>query len=139
MIVLDTGGLFAALNPDQHEHGAARAALELEHPPYVLSPFVLTELDYLMTTRGGVDPELALLGQVSGRAYELASFDADDVARAAAVIEQYRDLRLGLADASIVVLADRYGTDRVLTLDERHFRVVRPLQGGYFTLLPADA
>jgi uncharacterized protein len=139
LILLDTGGLFAALNPDQREHTAARAALELEAPPYVLSPFVLAELDYLTVTRGGTDPELALIGQVSSSAYELAPFDAADVARAAAVIEQYRDLRIGIADASIVVLADRYGTDRVLTLDERHFRSVRPLQGGYFRLLPADA
>jgi predicted nucleic acid-binding protein len=138
-LIIDAGGLFAALNPDQREHDAALRALEHEPPPHVLSPFVLAELDYLIRTRGGVRPELALLGQVSSGAYELASFDASDVARAAAVIDRYRDLRIGLADASIVVLADRYGTHRVLTLDERDFRAVRPLQGGHFTLLPADA
>ena len=46
---------------------------------------------------------------------------------------------IGLADASIVVLANRYDTDRVLTLDERHFRALRTLDGKPFTLLPADA
>jgi uncharacterized protein len=29
-------------------------------------------------------------------------------------------------------------TTRVVTLDERHFRSVRPLWGEVFTLLPAD-
>lgn len=56
-----------------------------------------------------------------------------------AEIERYRSLSIGLADASLVVLADRYGTNRLLTLDERRFRAVRPLGGGAFRLLPTDA
>ena len=52
---------------------------------------------------------------------------------------RYADLGLGLADCSIVVLAARYGTRRLLSFDERHFRAVAPLQGGSFGLLPADA
>jgi predicted nucleic acid-binding protein len=74
----------------------------------------------------------------SGR-IELASFDREDVASARALIARYADLGIGLADASIVVLADRYATNRILTLDERRFRALRPLAGGHFTLLPADA
>jgi predicted nucleic acid-binding protein len=44
-----------------------------------------------------------------------------------------------LADLSIVVLAHRFRTTRIATFDERHFRALRPLDGGSFTLLPADA
>jgi hypothetical protein len=36
----------------------------------------------------------------------------------------------------MLVLAERHGTDRILTLDERHFRAVRTSTGGAFTLLP---
>jgi uncharacterized protein len=39
----------------------------------------------------------------------------------------------------LVVLAERYGTTRILTLDERHFRAIKPLHADAFTLLPADA
>jgi predicted nucleic acid-binding protein len=53
-------------------------------------------------------------------------------------MERYADLRISLADASIVVLAERHRVHDVLTLDERHFRVLtadeKPLR-----LLPADA
>ena len=35
-------------------------------------------------------------------------------------------------------LAERYATRRLLTFDERAFRSVPPLQGGSFTILPAD-
>jgi predicted nucleic acid-binding protein len=61
------------------------------------------------------------------------------VAQARSVIAKYHDLKIGLADASIVVLAARYMTTRVLTLDLRHFRAMEPLQGGSFTILPTDA
>jgi predicted nucleic acid-binding protein len=43
-----------------------------------------------------------------------------------------------LTDASVVVLADRYGAKDILTLDERHFRVVRTRDRRPFRLLPAD-
>jgi hypothetical protein len=36
------------------------------------------------------------------------------------------------------VLAADPKTTRLLTLDERHFRALRPLWGEAFTLLPAD-
>ena len=138
MILLDTSGLFAAINPDQPEHEAARVALAAEAAPLVLSPFVLAELDYLIVTRGTVEAELAFLGEVAAGAYEIAAFDSDDVRAAAALITQYYDLGIGIADASLVVLAARYGTDRVLTLDERHFRALRSPRGQPFTLVPAD-
>jgi predicted nucleic acid-binding protein len=52
--------------------------------------------------------------------------------------EQYADLDLGLADLSVVVLAHRFRTTRLLTFDERDFRAVTPLAGGSFTLIPRD-
>jgi predicted nucleic acid-binding protein len=55
------------------------------------------------------------------------------------VLEQYSDLGLGLADASLVVLADRHDVLEILTLDERHFRALRGPHGRPFRLLPADA
>jgi hypothetical protein len=66
-------------------------------------------------------------------------FSANDVGRALGVVQQFADLEIGLADASIVILAERYGCGSILTLDERHFRVVTQLNGKPFRLLPADA
>ena len=139
MILLDTSGLFAALVRNQRAHEAVLAALVAAAPPFVLSPFVLAELDCFLGREAGVDEELALLEEVAAGAYELAAFDAADVRDARLVIDRYRDLRLGLTDASIVVLAGRYRTHRILTLDERHFRAVKTPGGEPFVLLPADA
>jgi len=91
----------------------------------LLSPFVLAELYYLLATRLTQREEIALLGEVNRGAYSLEPFSTGDVAEAVSIIERYSDFEVGLADASNVVLANRYGTLDLLTLDERHFRVLR--------------
>jgi uncharacterized protein len=138
LILLDTSGLLSALVADEVAHAESRRVLETHDQPFVLSPFVLAELDNLIAARAGSQAELAILAEVGSGTYELATFDADDVVRAADVIARYGDLGVGLTDASIVVLAERYGTTRVLTLDERHFRALRTHEGRAFTVLPAD-
>jgi predicted nucleic acid-binding protein len=56
------------------------------------------------------------------------------------IAASYAHSALGLADASLVALAERLGTPSIATLDERRFRAVRPLTGAKaFELLPADA
>ena len=139
MILLDTSGLLAALDAAQRVHAAAAQALQATRPPRLLSPFVLAELDYLLATRVGSGAQFALLDEVARGTYRLEPFDGDDVGRARVIIDRYADLELGLADASIVVLAERHDVRDVLTLDERHFRAVRALKGRRFRVLPADA
>ena len=108
--------------------------------PLVLSPFVLAELGYMILTRYGASEELALLGEVVRETYRLEPFSAEDVAEAQTVIDRYSGFGdLGLAEASNVVLAERYGTRDILTLDERHFRTIRGPRGRPFRLLPADS
>ena len=138
MILLDTSGLLAAIDDRQPEHAAA-ARVVLRPNIRLLSPFVLAELDYLLATRLGQAAELRFLDEVTRGAYQLAEFGPTEIADASAVIRRYAALDLGLADASIVVLADRYRCLDVLTLDQRHFRTVRGPGGRPFRLLPFDA
>jgi predicted nucleic acid-binding protein len=138
VILVDTGGLFTALNDTEPNHERTLRFVLETNEALLLSPFVLAELDYLLSTRAGIDAELALLDDVARGAYTLVDFASADVASARNVIARYRNLEIGLADASIVVLAGRFGTDRVLTTDERHFRALRAPDGRPFRLLPAD-
>src|SRR2546421_228044 len=70
---------------------------------------------------------LAFLDEVTAGVYDVAEVGGDEVAKAKTVLDRYADLPLGLTDAVNVVLADNLGTDRILTLDQRHFRAVKPL------------
>lgn len=139
MILLDSSGLVAALRPSEARHPEVVRFLAGEPGPFVLSPVTLCETDYLLRTRVGGDHQAAFLDEVADGAYELPPFGRDDVRAAVDVVRRFRDLDLSLADASIVVLAGRYGTNRVLTLDERHFRALRTPSGDPFAVLPADA
>ena len=138
MIILDTSGLLAATDASARTHALSAAALRVSEPPRCLSPFVLAELDYLLTTRVSRVAARRLLDEVAGGAYRLEAFGVADVAQAVAILERYQDLDLGLADASIVVLAERYETRDILTLDERHFRALRDSRGRSFRILPSD-
>jgi len=138
VILVDTSGLLAALDPRQNHHAAAARVL-LTPQQRILSPFVLAELDYLIGTNAGQDEALKLLRDVARGVYQLEPFGAADIASATAIIESYADLRLGLADASIMVLAQRHRCWDVLTLDQRHFRVVLGPDRKPFRLRPFDA
>lgn len=138
MILLDTSGLLA--NYDRRDRRHAEVKRILARPERrILSPFVLAELDYLVTKIAGQPTELAVLDDVARSAFHLAHFDSTDVQSARTIIGMYADLGLGLADASIVVLAERYQCHDILTLDERHFRAVVGPGGKPFRLLPTDA
>ena len=139
MIVLDTGGLYAALDANEALHGRAVAALVSAKPPRALSPFVLAELDYLIGSRVGHPAQMALMEEVARGAYQLEPFSSEDIGDAKRVMERYADLRIGLADASVVVLATRNETLDLLCTDERHFRALRGPGGKPFRLLPFDA
>ena len=139
MIVADTSALFALVDERQEDHQRVADIVEREAGPFLLSTFVLAELDYLLASRLGVDAELEFLRSVADGDYPIETFDEVEIAEAVQLIERYREHEIGLADASIVLLADRASTRTVLTLDERHFRTLRPKGGGRFTILPADA
>jgi predicted nucleic acid-binding protein len=139
VIVLDTGGLYAALDANETLHGRAVAALVTAAPPRVVSPFVLAELDYLIASRVGHEAQLALVDEVARGAYQLELFSSEDLSHARRIMERYADLRIGLADASVVVLANRHRTLDLLCTDERHFRVIRGPGGKPFRLFPFDA
>ncbi len=138
MIVLDTGGLYAALDANETLHGRAVAALVSSRPPRLLSPFVLAELDYLISTRVSHKAQMALIDEIARGAYQLEPFSPEDVGLARRVMERYADLHVGLTDASVVVLAQRHRTLDLLCTDERHFRSLRGPGGRPFRLLPLD-
>lgn len=135
-MIVDTSALLAFFDSSEPDHEAVSKALDETTELLVVSPYVVAELDYLVATRIGVDAELAILRELAGGAWELPAFGAPELEKAASIVKKYRDQDIGVADASNVVLADRYHTRTMLTLDRRHFDVLRPVGGGRFAVLP---
>lgn len=134
MILADTSGLLSLYNRREPTHPSVAEAVAQEQGPFVVSPYVVAELDYLVSTRLGADAEQRVLAELASAAYVLASVDRDDLRACIELISRYAGI--GVADASMLVLADRLGIDRVLTLDRRHFEVARTPSGRALALVP---
>jgi uncharacterized protein len=137
-LLLDAAPLAALADPREPERTAILGALRDEPGALVVPAPVTAEIDYLLSARFGQPARSAFLRDLADGRFVAACLERDDYAAVRDLDARYSDLRLGLADCSLVVLAQRYGTVRVMSFDERHFRAVAPLQGGAFSLVPAD-
>jgi predicted nucleic acid-binding protein len=137
--IADTSALIAFFNKTDKHHQAVREAVAgVGH--LVVSPCVLTEVDYLLASRQGSLAARDVLGYVAGRVavgrWEIPDIDARLTA-AHELLGKYP--AIGLADAMNVVLARDFHTDAIATFDHRHFRMIRPLTPhDAFRLLPDD-
>jgi predicted nucleic acid-binding protein len=141
VVILDTGPLTALFNANGPEHSACQAALaQCGHA--VISPLVLAEADYLITSRVGQEAAFAALDYIARKA-ALGRFEVPEVGphlySARAVMQTYAGLDIGLTDAMNVVLAREFRTNALATLDRKHARAIRPLTAHEaFLLLPDD-
>lgn len=138
MIVVDTSVIYALVDRADAWHEAVADWYRTADPDLATTPLVLAEVDHLVAARAGAAARTAWRRDIVAGAYAVhwwASAPQDTVALA----EQYADLGVDLTAASLAVLAGRLGTVQVATLDQRHFRALRPQQGGKaFRLLPTD-
>lgn len=137
-LVADSGALYALFDADDSHHPAVREVLDAERGPIIVPTAILAEIDYLLREFLGIDAELDFPNGITEGAYTLEALTLVDLARCRDLMSLYRDLDLGLADSCIIATAERRGVKRVLTVDERDFRAVRPAIGK-LELLPADA
>lgn len=68
--------------------------------------------------------------------FRLESLTAVDLPRILELMRQYADSNIGFVDASIVAVAERLNIRQVITLDRRHFGLIRPRHCLTFTILP---
>lgn len=133
--IVDTGPLYAAADADDDDHQASLRVLERRDLDLVVPALVVAEATYLIGRRLGPHAEAAFLRGLDG--LEVEAPDRSDWPVMAALVERYADFPLGGTDASIAALADRLGTDLIITLDHRHFATLRSSTGGSYRLLPS--
>lgn len=140
-LIVDTSGYLVGASATHPLRSQVISLLNEADQPPVVSPLVIAEIDYLVLDKLGVPRELAVIDDLTSGAYEVPDLDVDDLRAAGDLVAKYRDLKIGLTDAVSAVLADRFGTDAILTMDQRHFRTLTPLgrQFDAFRLMPFDA
>ncbi|HTD44199.1 MAG TPA: PIN domain-containing protein [Bryobacteraceae bacterium] len=137
-LIADSGGIYALYDRRDTHYARVRAAVEQEKDEIIIPSVVLTEIDHLLRMRVGNRAMLQVLADIDKGAFQIEAVTPDDLRRCGALIRLYAHLDLDLCDAAVVAAAERLGTKRILTVDERDFRVIRSLAGESFILLPAD-
>lgn len=132
--IVDAGPLVATADSNDPNHARCLELLRRRDFDFVVPVLVVAEATYLTATRGGPAREAALLRGL--RQFAIEPPADDEWPTIADLVERYADFPLGTADAATIVLADRLGTDLIVTLDRRHFGAVQSPKGQRFRLLP---
>jgi uncharacterized protein len=133
-VLVDAGPLVALIEPTDHHHDEAVAALKAMKEPLVTVWPAFTEAMYLLSQ--SERSQDALWGMVESGGIDFVDVTADDVPRMRELMRTYRDQPMDLADAALVSVAEREGLPRIFTFDRRHFGVYRINRRTRFTLLP---
>lgn len=135
-LILDTGPLYATLDRRDPDHRACRALIEAANETLVIPSPVLVELDYMLASRGHAGAFLTLMDDIIAGAYVVEDPSAADYQRIRDLCDRYADAEIGFVDASLVAIAERLGEPKLATLDQRHFRMIRPRHVDALTLVP---
>jgi predicted nucleic acid-binding protein len=133
----DTGPLFALVDPQWQLEAFTRcqAVLGTLPRPLVTTWPCLAEAMHLAGRENGwlLQSRIALL--ITSGALYLHTPEPHEVTRTLALMEQYRNVPMDLADASLLTLAEEQGYHRIFSLD-RDFYIYRLADGTALEVLP---
>ncbi len=127
MILVDTGPLVALFDVRDGDHVACRETLKALGMPLRTTVPVLTEAFHLLGP--GERPAAALSEFVVSGGLGCWLLDDAALVRAFELMTRYADRPMDLADASLVVAAERLRATRIFTLDRGDFSAYRARLG----------
>ena len=129
MILTDTGPLVALLDDDDPYHAECVTALrQLPAGPLLTTWVCFTEAMYLLGEVGGYRYQSVLWEMYSSERLMLHTLTPTEANRMSALMEQYSDTPMDLADASLVAVAESRSLSRVFTTD-KDFYIYRLADG----------
>jgi uncharacterized protein len=135
----DAGPLVALIDRDDANHARCVATLAQLPAGGLLTTWpAFTEAMYLLGRAGGLQAQDALWGYLADGLVRLLPPEPGEYERMRALMRQYQDTPMDLADASLVVAAERTGLRRIFSLD-RHFRAYRIHGSEAFDVVPGPA
>jgi len=136
-MILDTSFLFALTNRKDRAHAKCVSLARTLNASLLLPVVVLPEAAYLLEVRFGHHVMRQFVSTVFNSSWQLESVVSEDLERAYEVLSRYQSLKLDFVDAVLIAIAERLNVKTILTLDQRHFRIVRPRHTAAFEVLPA--
>lgn len=135
-ILVDTGPLYALADQDDLYHETISDFVAATNEALIVPSSVVPEVCYLLLQHLGPKAEVEFLRSLANQEVLLDHFTIKDLTRAVEILEQYRDAKFGMVDATVMAMAERLKIQTVLTLDHRDFRLFRPSHCRAFSLAP---
>ncbi len=134
LAIVDTGPLLATANDADPDHAVCVDVLTQRNLDLVIPALCVAEVCYFLGERHGSDVEARFVAGLAD--FTVVAPDPEDWVTIASLVRRYGDLPLGTTDASVAVLAERMDTTRIVTLDRRHFGVLKNRRGQPFEIYP---
>ncbi|WP_020562412.1 type II toxin-antitoxin system VapC family toxin [Methylosarcina fibrata] len=125
MIIADSGFWLALLDRRDNFHSIARSFLGGLTEPLITTTPVITEVCYLLQKRLNSQKSVEFLRAQQDGLFTLFVINEQDLARSAELMQQYANLPMDFADASLVILAEHLGHGRIVSTDQRDFGAYR--------------
>jgi len=130
-ILADTGPLVALFKRDDRHHKATVRWANANRVRLATTWPVVTAACHFLALPG----RIALFQFVERGGLSIADIVIPDLREFAAVMTRYADRAVDLADASLVLLAERTGSDEIITIDRTDFSVYRIGRNRQFKIL----
>ena len=125
MSLVDTGAWLALADKGAAYHARCVAFFRSNRESLMTTYPVLVECVHLIFRRIGVAKTLAWMETLAAQGVGVFAMGADHLPRLSALMRQYADLPMDLADASLVLMAEEIGEGRIVSTDERDFHAYR--------------
>ena len=133
-LLIDTGPLVAYLDRADSQHESVSAVIDDFTGTLCTTSAVITESMHLLKDDRNGPRRLAEFVQAVG-VHVFECTQVQQLLSAVSVIEKYADTPMDFADATLVLLSDEIGTNKIVTLDRRGFQTFRTRKGKSFDIL----
>ncbi|MCM0591282.1 MAG: nucleic acid-binding protein [Gloeotrichia echinulata IR180] len=135
MTFCDASPLIALINQGDNNHQRCVEILPSLSAPLITTCACFTEAMYLLGRYGSWLAQQELWGYVADEILVIYHHTSDELTRMETLMEQYRDVPMDLADASLVAMAEVLNQRQIFTLD-RDFYIYRLSGNQSFEVLP---
>jgi predicted nucleic acid-binding protein len=107
MLLVDTNVLLSAADTSDHDHLRCAELLDARTDLAVTAP-VAAETAWMLDARLGATAEIAFIATIASGELPVVDLTTADCKRCHILLETYEDLRLGVVDASVIAIAERF-------------------------------
>lgn len=126
--LIDAGPLIALFDRDDHFHDAIKEFLR-SYKGYLLTTWpVITEVLHMLDFN--VNAQINFLKWIESGALEIKSINPEDISRIIDLSEQYSDIPMDFADASLIIISETQNIKGIISIDS-DFHIYRNIRNEY--------